>query len=210
MTCETKIETGRYDALGNLTNIVYASSPAISLRYDALSRVTNMVDAAGTTAYSYDAAGQILSEDGPWADDTVSYTYTNRLRASVSVQAPSASPWTQGYGYDTAKRLTGVTSPAGSFAYAYDALRSTLPATVSLPNGAYITNTYDNVARLLSSTLTTSGQSTINSHSYQLNQANQRTQQAFTAGNYVDYTYDNTGQLESAKGKESGGTTKPC
>jgi len=32
----------------------------------------------GTTRYSYDAAGQVLWEDGPWADDTVSYAYANR------------------------------------------------------------------------------------------------------------------------------------
>ena len=36
-----------------------------------------MVDVVSTTTYSYDAAGPILSEDGPCADDTVSYTYDN-------------------------------------------------------------------------------------------------------------------------------------
>jgi len=201
----------RYDPLGNLTNIVYASSPAISLRYDVLNRVTNMVDAVGATTYGYDAAGQILSEDGPWADDTVSYTYNNRLRASASVQAPNASPWTQSYGYDAAQRLTSITSPAGASGYDYNVGQSVSPASLvrslSLPNGAYITNTYDNVARLLSTTLKSSSHATINSHSYQLNQASQRTQQVFTAGNHVDYTYDDIGQLRSAKGKESGGAT---
>ena len=47
----------------------------------------------------------------------------------------------------------------------------------------------------------------INSHSYTVNQANQRTEQVFTAGNYEDYTYDKIGQLKTAKGKESGGVT---
>ena len=37
--------------------------------------------------------------------------------------------------------------------------------------------------------------------------ASQRTQQVFTAGNYVNYTYDTCGQLLTAIGKESGGTT---
>jgi RHS repeat-associated protein len=197
----------RYDAVGNLTNIVYPVSSNISLAYDALNRLTSMVDGVGTTAYSYDAVGQILSEDGPWANDTVSYTFNNRLRSGLSVLAPNASPWTQSYGYDAAKRLTNATSPAGTFSYAYDALRSTLPAKLTLPNGAYITNTYDNVARLLSTVLKSSGLSTINSHSYQLNPANQRTQQVFTAGNYVNYAYDGSGQLTAANGKESGGTT---
>jgi RHS repeat-associated protein len=201
----------RYDAIGNLTNIVYASSPAISLQYDTLNRLTNMLDGTGTTSYGYDAAGQVLSEDGPWADDTVSYTYNNRLRTGMSVLAPNASPWTQNYGYDAEKRLTSVASPAGSFGYDYSVEQGVSPASLiralTLPNGAYITNTYDNVARLLSTVLKASGQSTINAHSYQLNQANQRTQQVFTDGNYVDYTYDDIGQLQSARGKESGGVT---
>jgi YD repeat-containing protein len=201
----------RYDPVGNLTNIVYATSPAISLEYDALNRLTNMLDAVGTTSYGYDAAGQLLSEDGPWANDTVSYTYNNRLRASVSVQAPNASPWTQSYGYDAAKRLISIASPAGAFGYDYSVGQSVSPASLVrsllLPNSAYITNTYDNVARLLSTALKTSDHSTVNSHSYQLNQGNQRTQQVLTAGNYVDYTYDDIGQLQSARGRESGGAT---
>ena len=45
-----------------------------------LNRLTNMVDAVGVTAYTYDAVGQLLSEGGLWPDDTVSFTYTNRLR----------------------------------------------------------------------------------------------------------------------------------
>src|ERR1035437_1789034 len=160
----------RYDAVGNLTNIVYPASPAITLRYDALNRLTNMVDAVGTTAYAYDAAGQLLSENGPWADDTVSYTYNNRLRASVSVLAPNASAWAEAYGYDAAKRLTSLTSPAGSFSYDYSTEQGVSPASLVraliLPNGAYITNNYDNVARLLSTVLKGSDQSTINSHAY--------------------------------------------
>ena len=39
------------------------------------------------------------------------------------------------------------------------------------------------------------------------NQANQRTQQVFTASDYVNYTYDPAGQLKTALGKEAGGVT---
>src|SRR5204863_125029 len=64
--------TYKYDAVGNLTNIVYPVSTAITLQYDALNRPANMTDMAGTTVYGY--ANQFLvSEDGPWANDTVSY-----------------------------------------------------------------------------------------------------------------------------------------
>src|SRR5438105_3277636 len=50
----------------------------------------------------YDTVGQLLSEDGPWYDDTVSYGYQNRLRTSLSLLAPDSSPWTESYGYDAA------------------------------------------------------------------------------------------------------------
>jgi RHS repeat-associated protein len=197
-----------YDALGNLTSIAYPISPAITLHYDALNRVTNMVDGVGTTTYGYDAAGQLPSEDGPWADDTVSYTYNNRLRASLSVLAPNADAWVESYGYDAAKRLTNVTSVAGgAFAYAYDPTRHLQAGLLTLPNGAHITNTYDSVARLLSTALIDSRGTNLDSYAYGYNQASQRTNVLRTAADLVNYTYDNIGQLQTAKGKESGGTT---
>ena len=115
----------RYDAVGNLTNVDYSGGtvtmPSVYLAYDMLNRMTNMVNAGTfTNSYTYDSVGQLLSEHGPWANDTVSYTYTNRLRMSLSLQAPSGSAWSQSYGYDTARRLTSVGSPAGTFGYLYD------------------------------------------------------------------------------------------
>ena len=49
----------------------------------------------------------------------------------------------------------------------------------------------------------------LNDHGYAYNAANQRTRQTFmeyTAANYVDYTYDNIGQLKTARGWEYGGS----
>ena len=79
-----------------------------------------MVDAVGTTAYSYDNVGQLLSEGGLWPDDTVSYTYNNQLRTELNLLQPNASAWSQSYSYDSARRLTSITSPAGTFGYNYD------------------------------------------------------------------------------------------
>src|SRR2546426_248 len=113
-----------------------------------------MVDGVGTTTYSYDASAFAPSSGatGRRQRSTVTYTYANELRRSVSVSAPNASPWTETYGYDAAKRLTNGTSQAGSFGYLYGAPNSdsALVRKLTLPNGAYITNEYDSVARQLS------------------------------------------------------------
>jgi RHS repeat-associated protein len=197
-----------YDAVGNLTNVLYDHSAGITNWYDPLSRLTNTVDGVGVTRYSYDAVGQLLSEDGPWDNDTVSYTYTNRLRTSLSLAQPNAGPWVQGYGYDAMRRLTDIDSAAGLFTYGYAPSPSALTALLTLPSGAYITNSYDANARLAGTYLMNSGGVQLNVHSYGYNTANQRTRQTRKAGDYVDYTYDNIGQLISALGKESGGLNR--
>ena len=42
----------------------------------------------------------------------------------------------------------------------------------------------------------------------EFNAANQRTTVTNVAGNYVNYTYDNIGEVKTVVGKESGGTTR--
>ena len=173
-----------------------------------MNRLTNMVDAVGATVYSYDAVGQLLSEEGPWVDDTVSYTYANRLRTGLSALAPNAPAWRVACAYDAATRLTSVTSQAGAFGYTYAATQLMLAARLALPNGAFITNTFDSVARLLSTTLKNSGLSTLNSHLYGYNLGGQRTSLTNTMGDYRSYSYDNAGQLRSAVGFETNGAAR--
>ena len=182
------------DAVGNLLNINYPASTDVTFAYDALNRVTNMVDAAGTTTYSYAAGGQLWTEDGPWSSDTVTNTYSYRLRTALSLQQPTGL-WTNGFGYDAAKRLTNVTSPAGPFSYSYHASRLTLLDKLSLPNTSYITNRYDSAAQLTGTWLKKNDDTTLNSHAYTYNVGHQRTQQTFTDSSTYDYGYDAIGQL---------------
>jgi len=142
-------------------------------------------------------------DDGPWDNDTVSVTYNNRLRTGLGL----GGSWSVSYGYDAARRLTNMLSPAGNFIYAYDPVATGQWKKLTLPGGAYITNAYDSVARLLSTSLNASSNTLLNAHQYVYNPANQRTQQVFTAGNYVNYTCDPSGQLHTALGEESGGGT---
>jgi RHS repeat-associated protein len=174
-----------------------------------------MVDAAGTSAFGYNTNGLLAFEDGPWADDTVSFDYnTARLRTGLTLLQPNASAWGQTYGYDSIRRLTNTASPAGTFSYDYMpgvgavTAASTLVKKLSLPGGSYVTNSFDAVARLLSTVLKNSSQANFNSHSYLYNSVSERTKQTRLDGSFVDYTYDGIGQLLAAKGKESGGTSR--
>lgn len=190
-----------YDSVGNLTNINYRLSPDVALQYDALNRLTTMVDAVGTTVYTYTSGGQLLTEDGPFASDTVTNGYVNRLRVSLGLQQPTGA-WTNGFGYDAAARLTNVTSQGGSFSYDYSAGGTVLPGTlmrrIALPNTSLITNLYDSEARLTGTFLQTSAGSTLDSATYGYNLANQRTTFTNAAGTFVQYSYDNIGQLKVA------------
>jgi len=152
----------KYEAVGNLTNIVYPVSTAITLQYDALNRPANMTDVAGTTVYGY--ANQFLaSEDGPWANDKVSYGYQNGLRTSLTLLQPDASSWTQSYGFDAANRLSTLSSPAGAFTPTYKGAGN-LVTNLALPNSAAITNAFDSVARLSGTWLKNGGGTILNSH----------------------------------------------
>ncbi|MCW5552483.1 MAG: RHS repeat-associated core domain-containing protein [Verrucomicrobiae bacterium] len=187
------------------------------LHYDGLNRLTNVVDAVGQTRFTYTDASQLVSEDGPWTEDTVSYTYNARRRAGLAVRQPNTSPWTQSYGYDNLARLTNVTSAAGTFRYSYLAGASVQVHELELPSvwyadestdyHLYLTQEYDTLARLTGTMLHNQYLNVLNQHEYQVNAANQRTRQTFTGGNYVDYTYDNIGQLQTAKGWEANTTT---
>lgn len=198
----------RYDSVGNLTNVVYPVSSNISLAYDADSRLTNMVDGIGRTAYGYDQVGQLLSAGGLWTADTVNYTNQNRLRTALSLSQPGSSPWVQEYGYDSARRLMAVGSPAGDFEYTYDAVKQQRVDVLELPNEAYITNSYDSMARLLSTALFNTGGTNLDSQNYVYDAAGQRTSETNAVGDYRNYTYNNEGELVAANGKEAGGISR--
>jgi YD repeat-containing protein len=74
---------------------------------------------SGSSSYTYDSMNRLLSEDGPWDSDTISYGYTQGLRTSLSLLQPYASPWAQTYSYDAAKRLTSLTALEGTYTYDY-------------------------------------------------------------------------------------------
>ena len=102
----------------------------------------------------------------------------------LDLQRPDADDWVQRYSYDAANRLHTIAAPPGTFTYTYDAGlngyagSSGLVDKIALPNGAYISNSFDGLARLLATEMFTSGSAALDYAGYTYNAANQRTQQA--------------------------------
>jgi hypothetical protein len=61
-----------------------------------LNRLTNMLDGVTTTRYAYTAVSQLLSEDGPWSDDTVTddlqQTRSSRREEGLTAGAEMLEP----------------------------------------------------------------------------------------------------------------------
>ena len=191
-----------YDPVGNLTFVNYPTSPDLTLTYNGLNRVTSDAVSGGVTVNSTYRPGGLLESEGVggWASSTVTFGYTTRLRTSLTLQQPAIGNWSQTYSYDTAKRLWTVISPPGTVTYVYPVDTAAYKASrqvtrVSLPNTSWITNTFDTVGRPISTILNNSGGTVLNSHTYQVNKAAQRTRQTRTDGGYVTYTFDNAGEV---------------
>ena len=77
----------RVRALRNGRSAARREGADLAFTYDPLNQLTNMVSVGlFTNSYVYDAAHMLLSEDGPWANDTVFYTNVDRLRTGLMLQ----------------------------------------------------------------------------------------------------------------------------
>ena len=193
-----------YDSVGNVTSVDYPVSPDLTLAYNGLNRVTSESVSAGVAVNNTYRPGGLLESEGVtgWASSTVTFGYTALLRTSLTLQQPTIGNWSQTYTYDSAKRLATEVAPPGTFTYVYPVDTAVYKASrqvtrLSLPNTSYITNTFDTVGRQQTTILKNSGGTVLNSHSYVVNKAAQRTKQTRTDGSYVNYTYDNAGELRT-------------
>jgi YD repeat-containing protein len=191
-----------YDDAGNLLTIDYPTSPDVTFTYNEVNRLATMTTAGlGTNTFVYNEAEQLQIEYGLWASDGVTNTYhatVPGLRTGLSVAQPS-SYWSQTFGYDAARRLTNIVSPAGTFTYTYKG-PGTLWTNLALPTSSAcaITNGYDSAGRLLLTSLRTGAGSTLNSHTYQYNGAGQRQRNTMADNTYTTYAYDDDGQLTNS------------
>ncbi|HYA42800.1 MAG TPA: cysteine peptidase family C39 domain-containing protein, partial [Syntrophobacteraceae bacterium] len=134
-----------YDENYNLTTLSYSdATPGATFAYDDYNRPVQRNDAAGTYLFSYDKDSRLLSIDGPWGSDAVTYQYDALgRRSSLTVQGgPSLT-----YTYDALSRLTNIQNGAESYTYAYSGA-SPLVQKLTRPNGSKTVYQYDAVERL--------------------------------------------------------------
>jgi RHS repeat-associated protein len=197
----------RRDPTGWVTNLLYVvTGQSVSYALDALHQVIGMADQVGTTQFGYTPTGQLQSETAPWPGSTLSLGYTEGLRTSLSLGSFSV-----GYHYDSAWRLDTLSSSAGTFGYSHDPQRSTLPALLTLPNGAWVTNHYDSLARLDYTALVNPWGHVLDGYGYGLDLLGLKTNIARDLGltsSTVSVGYDNAEQITSWSARESNGVLR--
>jgi RHS repeat-associated protein len=157
----------------------------VQTQWHSTFRLPTLVTEAGrTTAYTYDADGNKLTQ-------TVTDTATNQARTwtwtynaqklPATMTDPKNGTWT--YAYDTAGNLTSETNPLGHVtSYTHDAAGRVLTQTE--PTGLVTTYTYDARGRVL--TVSRSGETTTFTYQPTGNLATA----TFASGLAITYTYD--------------------
>jgi RHS repeat-associated protein len=183
-----------------------------------------MTDPLGTTTYTRDAAGRVLSTTDA-NGNTIGYTYDENGYTGLLTTLTYPGNNQVHYAYDELNRLKTVTNWLGQTAtYAYDdAGRMT---SLTNFNGSVTTYTHDNANRLTGLAATTSGNNVIASFAYTLDANGNRTgidkqtplspalsartetasylKNRLTGTGSTLYTHDNEGQLQT---KQEGSTT---
>jgi len=142
-----------YSGFGQLTNVTYptTATPNVSLSYDALGRGASMTDGIGTTTWSYDSAGHLIGESGPFGNDGISYGYDSLDRlTNLSVGRDATTADTQSFGFDGLGRLASLTANTGAFGnvgtFNYSYVGNTdILARLDKPNGTSTVLSYENL-----------------------------------------------------------------
>lgn len=149
---DAKGQTANYQYFqdGNLKRVSYTNAehatPTVSYTYDSLyNRLSGMTDTAGTTSYAYNpvpspaslGAGRLYKIDGPWANDTITFTYDSLGR--VLTQAINGV--VDSVAYDSLGRVDINVNALGQFDYRYHGASNRLD-TLIYPNGQRTRFTY--------------------------------------------------------------------
>ena len=225
--------TSTYDALNRLTGKSYSNGEAsVSYFYDqtsyngltitnGLGRRTGMSDASGQTAWSYDAMGNVVTEQRTIAGITKTISYTHNLDGALgSITYPSGRTVT--YTYDTAGRVATAIDTANSVNYAKGTCGPSADSACYAPHGALasilngpsgtfggVTASYSYNNRLLSasSTASSSNGTVLNlSYSYFADANVSTVTNNLNTNRTETVTYDNLNRIATAQSQATSGT----
>lgn len=181
--------TYSYDNLGRVLGRTYSNGePAVTFNYDPLGRLAAAASAVDTLSWTYDLAGQLVSEHSSRAGTTISHTYDEA--GNPTALGLGGSPLI-GHSVDDASRLTSIARGSSVFTFSYDPADQRIG--LVMPNGVSTTYSYDLASRLVS-VIATTGSTTVASHSYAYDDAGTRTQKTTPAFS-EDYLYDDASRL---------------
>lgn len=170
--------------------------------------MVSMVDATGTSTFTYDTLGRVLTATAPGGTNTETYTY-DKLgnRATMKINGTD----TQTYTYDGLNRLDSLSSIAGNFDWIYSGTKPGLLAELDLPNGTKTTYGYETTFnRLTSITSRKSDNSLISQYAYGYDtvakrEGRQYADKTMGAGTTqrTNYVYDSVDQIGSEISNEA-------
>lgn len=189
--------TSTVDPAGQVTAISYSDgvTPNITaISYDADGRRTAMTDGTGTSSWTYDTFGEVVSSVNG-AGAAAGYTYDSR-GDETSITYPDTKKVTDAY--DNAGQLASVKdAAANTTTVGYDADGNN--ATISYANGTKVTNGYNTADQQTATTLT-SGSTTLGALGYGRDsngQLTSRTPSGAIPGTAQTYTYTALEQLKT-------------
>lgn len=188
---EGQVTTNSYDSAGELTSTTYSDgvTPTASRSYNGAGLQSSLVDGTGTTSFTYDSLGRLITETAPGG--TVKYGYN--LRGQVtSLTYPNNKKVTRVYEADGA--LTSSTDWSNKkTTFTYDQNEAWTGGTAA--NSVTTTIGYDNPGRVTSTTFK-KGTTTLGALTYTNDAASQITQETTTSlGASRTFTLDSAGRL---------------
>jgi YD repeat-containing protein len=145
-----------------------------------------MTDASGTTLYTHDARHQLLSKATP--QGSLAYTY-DAAGNLVSTRSSNMDGVSVNYNYDAVNRLESVVDnrlASGTTTYGYDGVGNVLGSAAA--NGVQSAYSYDALDRLMQLTHIKGG--TLASYTHTLDPTGRRLSVTENNGRVVNYTYD--------------------
>jgi RHS repeat-associated protein len=207
-----------YDAAGNLVSLTDALSQTTTYKYDALNRTVTESYSGGSAGWAYDTGTYGIGHLAKMTDNTgsTSYTYDQHGRILTKSQVTSGVTLTSTYQYDGYGRPQWFQYPSGDWIlYAFDSsgrvdlVDYSIAVTTTTytpfgpvtgwtePNSTKVLRTFDQDGRITGITLSSTTTANINTQTLTYDNASRITQLAESGLTTKSYGYDAVNHLTS-------------